>query len=90
VAELDGAQGDVAEAVQALKQQDGGDLLVVGSTQLVQTLVENDLVDKLQVMIDPLIVTTTGAILPPTRRPKPDLAAEASNVSRPDPSGADS
>ena len=49
-------KGDVADAVQALKQQDGGDLLVVGSTQLVQTLLENELVDELQVMIDPLIV----------------------------------
>jgi hypothetical protein len=28
--------GDVAEAVAALKQEDGGDLLVIGSTQLVQ------------------------------------------------------
>jgi dihydrofolate reductase len=60
---------DVAEAVQALKQQDGGDLLVVGSTQLVQTLVENDLVDELQVMIDPLIVGGGKRIFLPTARP---------------------
>jgi dihydrofolate reductase len=49
-------QGDVAEAVAALKQQDGGDLLVIGSTKLVQTLIEHDLVDEFRVMIDPLVV----------------------------------
>jgi len=49
-------QGDVAKAVAALKQEDGGDLLVIGSTQLVQTLIEHDLVDEFRVMIDPLVV----------------------------------
>ena len=49
-------QGDVAEAVAALKQEDGGDLLVIGSTQLVQTLIEHGLVDEFRVMIDPLVV----------------------------------
>jgi dihydrofolate reductase len=48
--------GDVAEAVAALKQEDGGDLHVVGSTQLVHTLIEHDLVDGFRVMIDPLVV----------------------------------
>jgi dihydrofolate reductase len=49
-------QGDVAEAVAALKQQDGDDLLVMGSTELVQTLIEHDLVDEFLVMIDPVVV----------------------------------
>jgi dihydrofolate reductase len=49
-------RGDVAEAVAALKRQDGGDLLVVGSTMLVQTLLAHGLVDELQLMIDPLVV----------------------------------
>jgi dihydrofolate reductase len=57
-------KGDVAEAVLALKRQDGGDLLVVGSTQLVQTLIAHDLVDELQVMIDPLIVGGGKRIFP--------------------------
>jgi len=47
-------QGDVAEAVAALKQEDGGDVHVIGSTKLVQTLIANDLVDELRLMIDPL------------------------------------
>ena len=49
-------QGDVAEAVAALKQDDGDDLLVIGSTKLVQTLIEHDLVDQFRLMIDPLQV----------------------------------
>jgi dihydrofolate reductase len=49
-------QGDVAEAVAALKQADGDDLLVIGSTELVQTLIEHDLADEFRLMIDPLVV----------------------------------
>ena len=49
-------QGDIAEAVVALKQDDGGDLYVLGSTELVRTLIEHDLVDEFRVMIDPLVV----------------------------------
>jgi dihydrofolate reductase len=47
-------QGDVAEAVAALKQEDGGDLHVIGSTELVQALIEHRLVDELRLMIDPV------------------------------------
>jgi dihydrofolate reductase len=49
-------QGDVAEAVLALKQEDGGDLHVIGSPEFVQTLIEHDLVDEFRVMIDPVVV----------------------------------
>ena len=49
-------QGDVPEAVAALKREDGEDLHAIGSSQLVQTLVEHGLVDELRVMIDPLVV----------------------------------
>jgi dihydrofolate reductase len=49
-------QGDVAQGVAALKREDGADLLVIGSTQLVQTLMEHNLVDEFRVMIDPLVV----------------------------------
>lgn len=49
-------QGDVAEAVAALKGEGGDDLHVIGSTQLVQTLVEHDLVDEFRLMIDPLVL----------------------------------
>ncbi|HEY8206587.1 MAG TPA: dihydrofolate reductase family protein [Myxococcaceae bacterium] len=49
-------QGDVAEAVAALKREPGGDLFTPGSTELVRTLLDHHLVDELRVMIDPVVV----------------------------------
>jgi dihydrofolate reductase len=49
-------KGQVPAAVAALKKQDGGDLLVIGSPKLVQSLLDFDLVDELRMMIDPTVV----------------------------------
>jgi dihydrofolate reductase len=49
-------QGELADAVAALKQEDGGDLHVIGSTELVQALIEHGLVDELRLMIDPVVL----------------------------------
>lgn len=49
-------QGNVADAVAELKEEPGGDLLVIGSTGLVHTLLEHDLVDEFRLMIDPVVV----------------------------------
>jgi dihydrofolate reductase len=49
-------EGDVAAAVGVLKQDDGGDLHVIGSTELVKTLIEHDLVDEFRLMIDPVVL----------------------------------
>jgi dihydrofolate reductase len=49
-------QGDIAQALAALKQEQGADLHVIGSTELVQTLIEQGLVDELRLMIDPLLL----------------------------------
>jgi dihydrofolate reductase len=49
-------QGDVTEAVAALRQEDGADLHVIGSTELVQMLIEHRLVDEFRLMIDPLVL----------------------------------
>src|SRR5512134_174541 len=56
--------GDVAAAVAALKQGDGADLQVIGSTQLVKTLIQHDLVDEFRVMIDPLLLGGGKRIFP--------------------------
>jgi dihydrofolate reductase len=48
--------GDIAEAVLGLKQEDGGDLHVIGSSEFAQGLIEHDLVDEYRLMIDPLVV----------------------------------
>jgi dihydrofolate reductase len=49
-------EGDVPGAVAALKEGDGGDLHVIGSTELVRSLLEHDLVDELRLMIDPVLL----------------------------------
>ena len=56
MAELTLLQGDVAKAVAKLKEQPGKDLVVLGSGELVQTLMENDLVDRYGLMINPLVL----------------------------------
>jgi dihydrofolate reductase len=48
--------GDVAKAVAELKEQPGKNLVVLGSGELVQTLMENDLVDKYGLMINPIVL----------------------------------
>jgi dihydrofolate reductase len=47
-------RGEAAEAVAALKQEDGGDLHVIGSTELVRMLIEQGLVDEFRLMLDPV------------------------------------
>jgi dihydrofolate reductase len=49
-------EGDVPDAVRALKGEDGGDLHVIGSPGFVQTLIEHDLVDEYRLMIDPIVL----------------------------------
>jgi dihydrofolate reductase len=55
VAALHVLQGEAARAVDALKRQDGGDLHVLGSTELVQALLDHNLVDEFRLMIDPVV-----------------------------------
>jgi dihydrofolate reductase len=47
---------DVPGAVRALKERDGGELQVHGSAGLVQTLLAEDLVDELRVMVFPVVL----------------------------------
>jgi len=46
--------GDIAEKVREIKQQDGPDINVWGSGNLLQTLIKNDLVDTFWLMVFPL------------------------------------
>lgn len=47
---------NVANEVSALKQELDGDILVHGSAQLVQTLMDHDLVDEYRLMIFPVVL----------------------------------
>jgi dihydrofolate reductase len=49
-------KGDVAEAVRGLRSQPGRDIQVIGSGELVQSLVKNGLVDEYRLMIHPLVL----------------------------------
>jgi dihydrofolate reductase len=49
-------EGDAAEAVAKLKQQPGKDLVVLGSGELVQSLMRRDLVDEFVLTIHPLVL----------------------------------
>jgi dihydrofolate reductase len=49
-------KGELAEEVSKLKQEQDGDIVVHGSAQLVQALLENDLVDELRLMVFPVVL----------------------------------
>ena len=49
-------EGDVADAVKRLKREDGMDILVNGSGALVRTLIHNDLLDELRLLVHPVVV----------------------------------
>jgi dihydrofolate reductase len=54
---IDGA-GDVVKEVSELKKGLDGEIQVAGSNQLVQTLLENDLVDEIHLMVFPVVLGT--------------------------------
>jgi dihydrofolate reductase len=49
-------EGDVAEAVTRLKQEDGKDIIVNGSGVLVRMLIRNHLLDELRLFVHPVVV----------------------------------
>jgi dihydrofolate reductase len=49
-------RGDAVAEIARLKAQPGGDLLVAGSRQLAQTLVERGLVDEYRLMVFPIVL----------------------------------
>jgi dihydrofolate reductase len=51
-------EGDVVTSVKKLKEDADGNIVVHGSAQLVQTLIENDLVDELRLMVFPVVLGT--------------------------------
>ena len=63
--------GDVAEEVGKLRQEQDGDIVVHGSAQLVQTLVEHDLVDEFRLMVYPVVLGSGKRLFGETSDKKP-------------------
>jgi dihydrofolate reductase len=59
-------RGDVPAEIAKLRAQPGGDLLVEGSSQLVQTLIQHGLVDEYRLMVFPIILGAGKRLYPDT------------------------
>jgi dihydrofolate reductase len=72
--------GDVAPAVSKLREETEGDVVVHGSGQLVQTLLEHDLVDELRLMVFPVMLGAGRRLFGDTSDKKPLELVEARTV----------
>ncbi len=57
-------KGDVAQAVANLKTQPGQDFMIMGSGELVQTLMQHSLVDRFVLLIHPLVLGSGRRLFP--------------------------
>lgn len=73
-------RGDLATEVEKLKQQVDGVILVAGSAQLVQGLIENDLVDELRLMVFPVLLGSGKRPFGETADKKPLKLADSKTV----------
>jgi dihydrofolate reductase len=69
--------GDLAAEIGRLKQEDGGDILVAGSRQLAQELLELDLVDELRLMVFPVVLGAGKRLFDDTGAAKPFRVVES-------------
>ncbi len=58
-------------AVRRLKDQDGGDLQVIGSSSLARQLIAQDLVDEYRLMLEPILLGGGKRIFPDDGRARP-------------------
>jgi dihydrofolate reductase len=72
--------GDLGEAVSKLKEQHDGDVVVHGSAQLAQELLERDLVDELRLMVFPVVLGSGKRLFGETSDKKPLRLADAKTV----------
>ena len=64
-------KGDVAGEISKLKDQPGGDILVNGSVQLIQTLTEHELVDEYRLMVFPVVLGSGKRLFSETSKAVP-------------------
>jgi dihydrofolate reductase len=70
-------EGDVVEAVSALKQEDGQNILVGGSGELADSLLRADLVDELRFLVSPVVLGSGRRFFKDGSPPKVMELAEA-------------
>ena len=64
-------EGDVAQSVALLKEEQDGTIAVHGSAQLAQALLEQDLVDELHLMVFPVVLGAGKRLFAETTDKKP-------------------
>jgi dihydrofolate reductase len=72
--------GDVVQGVSRLKQELDGEIVVAGSIRLVRTLLENDLVDELRLMVYPVALGAGERLFGETAAQRPLRLVEARSV----------
>ena len=56
MAEFDPDKGNVAEEITELKRLPGKDITIIGSAALVQSLLRDELLDELRLMVHPVVL----------------------------------
>jgi dihydrofolate reductase len=72
--------GDVAEEVAGLRQRVEGEIVVHGSAQLAQSLLERDLVEELRLMVFPVVLGSGKRLFGATSSKKPLRLADSKVV----------
>jgi dihydrofolate reductase len=72
--------GDLAEAIADVKARHDGDIVVHGSAQLAQALIEQDLVDELRLMVFPVVLGSGKRVFGDTSDKKTLKLADSKTV----------
>src|SRR5919198_603525 len=72
--------GDVVQEVSKLKEELGGEIVVAGSIRLVRTLMENDMVGELRLMIYPVVLGAGERLFGETSDQRPVRLVETRTV----------
>ena len=72
--------GDLAEEVSKLREEVDGDIVVHGSAQLVQALIEHGLVDELRLMVFPVVLGSGKRLFGETSDKKPLRLTDSKTV----------
>jgi dihydrofolate reductase len=73
-------EGKVEDSVARLRQELGGDIVIHGSAQLVQALMEADLVDELRLMVYPVVLGSGKRLFGETSDKKPLRLVDTKSV----------